>query len=161
MVRNCNSCGHFCSQCHCKDSSREAGIAATKAEAAKHWKYYYDVFNNPFQPITTETTAWCVWWDHCPFFEWFHKGTCWYVWWPQEEIMFPSVLVPGCIQRENAASLLTCVQVWSCFGCPCYVLRVPCKRQSSVNRGAWLQRFNDVTGVAKTDVLHWAMRTKR
>jgi len=30
---------------------------------------------------------------------------------------------------------------------------VPCKRRSSVNSGAWLRRFDDVTGVAKTDIL--------
>ena len=28
--------------------------------------------------------------------------------------------------------------------------RVPCKRRSSVNSGAWLQRFDDVTGVEKS-----------
>jgi len=27
---------------------------------------------------------------------------------------------------------------------------VPCKRQSSVNNGAWLRRFDDVTGVEKS-----------
>jgi len=31
--------------------------------------------------------------------------------------------------------------------------KVPCKRQSSVNSGAWLRRFDDVTGVAKIDTL--------
>jgi len=30
---------------------------------------------------------------------------------------------------------------------------VPCKRRSSVNSGAWLRRFDDVTEVAKTDIL--------
>jgi len=30
--------------------------------------------------------------------------------------------------------------------------RVPCKRRSSVNSKAWLQRFDDVTRVAKTDI---------
>jgi len=29
---------------------------------------------------------------------------------------------------------------------------VPCKRPSSVTSGAWLRRFDDVTGVAKTDI---------
>jgi len=40
--------------------------------------------------------------------------------------------------------------------------RVPCKcnRQSSINSRAWLRRFENVTGVAKTYILHWAMRTK-
>jgi len=37
----------------------------------------------------------------------------------------------------------------------------PCKRQSSVNRGAWLRRFADVSGVAKTDIVCLAVRTKR
>jgi len=37
---------------------------------------------------------------------------------------------------------------------------VPCKRRSSVNSGAWLQRFDDVTRVAKTGTLRSAMRTK-
>ena len=40
-------------------------------------------------------------------------------------------------------------------------IQVPCKRRSSVNSGAWLRRFDDVTWVAKTDLLRWAMRTKR
>ena len=31
--------------------------------------------------------------------------------------------------------------------------RVPCKRRSSVNSGGWLPRFDDVTGIAKTDIL--------
>ena len=35
-----------------------------------------------------------------------------------------------------------------------------CKRRSSVNSGAWLWRFVDVTGVAKTDILRWEMRTR-
>jgi len=30
---------------------------------------------------------------------------------------------------------------------------VPCKRRSSVNSGAWLQRFDDVNRVVKTDIL--------
>jgi len=29
---------------------------------------------------------------------------------------------------------------------------LPCKRQSSVNSGAWLRRFDDVTGVEKSCV---------
>ena len=33
------------------------------------------------------------------------------------------------------------------------VRRVPCKRRSSVNSGAWLRRFDDVTGVAKTNIM--------
>jgi len=32
---------------------------------------------------------------------------------------------------------------------------------SSVKNGAWLRRFDDATGVAKTDILRGAMRTKR
>ena len=32
-------------------------------------------------------------------------------------------------------------------------LLVACKRRSSVNSGAWLRRFDDVTGVIKTDIL--------
>ena len=39
-------------------------------------------------------------------------------------------------------------------------LAVPCIRWSSVNSGAWLRRFDDVTRVAKTDTLRWAMKTK-
>jgi len=35
-----------------------------------------------------------------------------------------------------------------------YDFTVPCKRRSSVNSGAWLRRFNDVTGAAKTDIFH-------
>jgi len=31
-----------------------------------------------------------------------------------------------------------------------YFVKVPCKRQSSVNSGAWLRRFDDVTRVKKT-----------
>jgi len=32
-------------------------------------------------------------------------------------------------------------------------LEVPCKRRSSVNSGAWLRRFDDVTGVEKSCVV--------
>jgi len=38
---------------------------------------------------------------------------------------------------------------------------VGCKRRSSVNSEAWLRRFDDVTGVVKTDIFHWAMWSKR
>jgi len=31
---------------------------------------------------------------------------------------------------------------------------VPCERRSSVNSRAWLRRFDDVTRVVKTDILH-------
>jgi len=41
------------------------------------------------------------------------------------------------------------------------VFTVPSKRRSSINSGAWLRRFDDVTGVAKTDILRLAMRSKR
>ena len=37
-----------------------------------------------------------------------------------------------------------------------YVL-VPCKRRSSVNSGAWLRRFDDITGVEKS----WAAEAKK
>jgi len=30
-----------------------------------------------------------------------------------------------------------------------------------VNSGAWLQRFDDVTGVAETNILRWAIRSKQ
>jgi len=30
-----------------------------------------------------------------------------------------------------------------------------------VNSGAWLQRLDDVTGVAKTNILRWAIRSKQ
>jgi len=33
------------------------------------------------------------------------------------------------------------------------VTQVPCKRRGSINSGAWLQRFDDITGVPKTDIL--------
>ena len=51
--------------------------------------------------------------------------------------------------------LITCL----CFGNEFDIFRagglqwVPCKKQSSVNDGAWLWRFNDITRVAKTDIL--------
>jgi len=32
--------------------------------------------------------------------------------------------------------------------------QVACKRQSFVNSGAWLQRFDNATGVVKTDFFH-------
>jgi len=32
-------------------------------------------------------------------------------------------------------------------------IQVPCERRSSVNSKAWLRRFDDITGVAKTYVL--------
>jgi len=31
--------------------------------------------------------------------------------------------------------------------------QVLCKRRSSVNSGAWLRGFEDITGVVKTDIL--------
>jgi len=44
---------------------------------------------------------------------------------------------------------------WSCFrSCGVdAIVWVPCKRRSSVNSGAWLRRFDDVTGVAKIDII--------
>jgi len=33
------------------------------------------------------------------------------------------------------------------------ISRVPCKRRSSVNSRPWLRRLDDVTKVAKTDIL--------
>jgi len=41
------------------------------------------------------------------------------------------------------------------------LLRVACKRQSSVNNGAWLRRFDDVTGVEKSCVAKGVNRKKR
>jgi len=38
---------------------------------------------------------------------------------------------------------------------------VTCKRRSSVNSEAWLRRLDDVTGVVKTDIFRWAMRSKQ
>jgi len=38
---------------------------------------------------------------------------------------------------------------------------VACNRRSSVNSGAWLRRFDHITGVVKTDILRWATRTKQ
>ena len=35
-----------------------------------------------------------------------------------------------------------------------FTKRVACKRQSSVNSEAWLRRFDDITGVVKTDFFH-------
>jgi len=32
------------------------------------------------------------------------------------------------------------------------VVTVASKRQSSANSGAWLRRFDDVTGIVKTDI---------
>jgi len=51
--------------------------------------------------------------------------------------------------------------VWLSFQTEEAFFTVPCKRRNSVNSGTWLRRFDDVTGVAKTDILRWAMGTKR
>jgi len=40
-----------------KDSARQAGFAATKAEAAKSQKYHDPQRNYHFQPVTIETTG--------------------------------------------------------------------------------------------------------
>jgi len=37
--------------------------------------------------------------------------------------------------------------------CSMKIIKVPCKIRSSVNCGAWLWRFDDVTRVTKTDIL--------
>jgi len=42
------------------------------------------------------------------------------------------------------------VQIW-----------VACKRWSSANSGAWLPRFDDLTGVLKTHIFLWEMRSRR
>jgi len=44
-------------QGHYKDSARQAGLAATKAEVAKCQKYHYLQSNYHFQPVTIETTG--------------------------------------------------------------------------------------------------------
>jgi len=38
--------------------------------------------------------------------------------------------------------------------------RIPCKRRSSVNSGAWLRRFDDVTGAEKSCVAKAKQRKK-
>jgi len=45
------------SQGHYKDSARQAGFAATKAEAAKCQKYHDLQSNYHFQPVAIETTG--------------------------------------------------------------------------------------------------------
>jgi len=43
---------------------------------------------------------------------------------------------------------------------PTIFLKVACKRRSSVNSGAWLRRFDDVTGVEKRCVAKGIKRNK-
>jgi len=42
-----------------------------------------------------------------------------------------------------------------------YQIKVLCKRRSSVNSGAWLWRFDDVTGVEKSCVVKGINRKKQ
>jgi len=63
-------------QGHYKDSARQAGFKATKAEAAKCQKYHdLQKSNYHFQPVATETTG-MYGKVHCPFFEWSFEETC-------------------------------------------------------------------------------------
>jgi len=55
----CNSCGYFCSG-PLQDSARQAGFAATKAEAAKCQKYHDLQSNYHFQHVAIETTGVCM-----------------------------------------------------------------------------------------------------
>jgi len=51
-------------QGHYKDSARQAGFAATKAETAKFQKYHDLQSNYHFQPVAIETTG-VKWQVHC------------------------------------------------------------------------------------------------
>jgi len=44
---------------------------------------------------------------------------------------------------------------------PNRLTKVPCKRRSSVNSGAWLRRFDDVTGVEESCVAKGINRKKK
>jgi len=60
-----------------------------------------------------------------------------------------------CTPMYNAHDVVLCCNTVRNVALGLWLVGVPCKRRSSVNSGAWLRRFDDVTGVAKTDMLHW------
>ena len=60
---------------HYKDSARQAGFAATKAEVAKCQKYHDFQSNCHFQPVAIETTG-VYGKSTALFFEWSFEETC-------------------------------------------------------------------------------------
>jgi len=65
--------------------------------------------------------------------------------------------------RKRAATdvLREISDVWYSFATKYCFFSVACKRRSSVSSGAWLRRFDDVTGVLKSCVAKWINRKKQ
>jgi len=95
---------------HYKDSARQAGFAATKAEGAKCQKHHDLQSNYHYQPVTIETTGvYGNWQVHCPLSGLAKKlvdvpGD------PRERQWLHQRLSLAVV-RGNAASILACVQV--------------------------------------------------
>jgi len=106
-----NSGGHFCSGPLYKDSARQAGFAATKAEAAKYQKYHDLQSNYHLQPVAIETTGVLLYGKStAPFLSGLAKrlvdvsgdpGECQ---WLHQHLSLAVV-------KGNAASILACVRV--------------------------------------------------
>ena len=105
----CNSCGYFCSG-PLQDSARQAGFAATKAEAAKCQKYHDLQSNYHFQHVAIETTGVCMA-SPLPLFEWSCKETCWCVWRPQGAPVAPPGSVPGRGQEKRCQHIGVCASL--------------------------------------------------
>jgi len=61
-------------------------------------------------------------------------------------------------QKKVGGHRILCPSVWKSGGDTSLVSPTKLRqwlRRSSVKSGAWLRRIDDVTGVAKTDILRW------
>jgi len=94
---------------HYKDSARQAGFAATKAEAAKCQKYHDLQSNYHLQPVAIETTS-VYGKSTAPFLSGLAK-TLVDVSGDPRECQWLHQRLSLAVVRENAASILACVRV--------------------------------------------------
>jgi len=92
-----------------KDSARQAGFAATKAEVAKCKKYHYLQSNYHFQPVAIETTG-VYGKSTAPFLSGLSKKLVDVSGDPREHQWF-HLRLSLAVAKGNAASILACVQV--------------------------------------------------
>ena len=97
------------SQGHYKDSARQAGSAATKAEAAKCQKYQDLQINYHFQPVAIETTG-VYGKSTAPFLSGLTKKLVDVSGDPRERQWFQQRLSLA-VARGNAANILACVRL--------------------------------------------------
>ena len=96
-------------QGHCKDSARQAGSAATKAETAKCQKYHDLQSNYHLQPVAIETTGVCGK-STAPFLSGLAKKLV-DVSGDPRECQWLHQRLSLAVVRGNAASILACVRV--------------------------------------------------